>query len=499
MNLSLMSRGRRLLAVAAVVILPATWLAVHAAPTAAQGSSDWPAYLQGPAHSSYNASAVAITPGNTLSLTQNWKWAPPPAPAGETNRLLASPTVANGFVYIGADDGDFYDVDEATGTTVWSAFLGLDKRPTGGKCGSVAQGIIATAAVADDPVSGTAIVFVNSGDGHLYALNATTGAVVWKALVDTPSKTVQSYYSWGSPLVANGDVYVGISSNCDTPLVQGGLVSFNQSTGVQVARWLDTPAGQAGGSIWSSPVLLSNGDIVVTTGNGYPNSGQPLYNESIVSLDPNTLAVLDAWQVPVAQRTQDSDFGASPTAWTATLNGIPTPMVGACNKNGIFYAFAQGALSAGPVWQTRITVPYKGGATECDSAAVWDGNQLIIGGGDATTINEVAYPGSVQALDPATGAPLWQTGLSGMIVGTPTEDGGGVVAAQTWQSTYNDLGVYLLNATSGAIVGFVRTNAAVFGQAVFADNDLFVATGSGFGLQAFAPPVSGTPTTPPGR
>ena len=85
----------------------------------------------------------------------------------------------------------------------------------------------ATATVADDPVTGTTTVFVNAPDGNLYALNAQTGAVIWKGLVDTPSTTINDYYAWGSPLVANGKVYVGISSDGDCPLVPGGLVAFN--------------------------------------------------------------------------------------------------------------------------------------------------------------------------------------------------------------------------------------------------------------------------------
>jgi hypothetical protein len=226
------------------------------------------------------------------------------------------------------------------------------------------------------------------------------------------------------------------------------------------------------------------------------HSAQPLYDESIVRLDPDTLHVLDWWQVPAAQRAaSDSDFGAPPTVWTATINGVPTPMVGACNKNGIFYAFAQNNLDLGPVWQDQITVPYPGGTQECDSAAVYDGSQLIIGGGAATTINGTTYPGSVQSLDPATGAPNWQTGLPAGFVGTPTEDGGGVVAAQTFSSTDKSLGVYLLNAATGASLGFIHTNSPLFGQAVFAQNDLVIGAGGSFGLQAFDVGTAGPPIT----
>lgn len=461
----------------------------------------WPAFLYDVGHTSYHAGATAITPSSVANLVRDWQWATPASPNSGSNFLWASPTVSNGVVYVGAEDGYFYAVRKATQTVLWSAFLGIDPGlKSAGSCVKHTKGITGTATVANDPATGKRTVYVNAPDGYLYALDASTGAVVWKGIVGIPSPTKNDYYAWGSPLVTNGEVYVGISSDSDCPLVPGGLVAFNQSTGVTVAHWTDVPttggtSQTRGGSIWSSPALLDNGDIVVTTGNGYAGSGQPLYNESIVALDPNTLHVLDHWQLPSSQQLGDGDFGGSPTTWTATINGVSTPMVGACNKNGLFYAFAQSHLSAGPVWETRITVPYPGGGKECDSAADYDGTQLIIGGGAATTINGTTYTGSVQSLNPATGAPNWQTGLPGRIVGTPTEDGGGVVAAQTFTALHQIRGVYLLNAATGAILGFTQTGSPMFGQAVFTNSDMIIGAGGSFGMQAFHVAPAGPPIT----
>lgn len=489
------ARAVAMIAAASAVLVPVLGATV---PSAAQPDpGDWPGFLYDTAHTSYNAAATAITTSDISSLVPAWRWATPASTNDGPNALWASPTVVGGVVYVGAEDGNFYAISEATQSVLWSDFLGLDE-PKGTKpCGSRGQGIVATATVADDPVSGNPTVYVNAPDGNLYALDAATGAVDWMGRVDTPSATVNDYYSWSSPLVANGKVYVGISSDCDAPLVPGGVAAFDQSTGNQTAIWTDVPAGGTnnGGSVWSSPALLGNGDIVATTGNGYKHSGEPLYDDSVVALNPDTLAVDDSWQVPLSQQINDGDFGASPTTWTATINGVPTPMVGACDKNGTYYALAQGDLSAGPVWQATITVPYPGGAKECASAAIYDGSQLIIGGGAATTINGVTYPGSVQALDPATGAPLWQTGLQGTIVGTPTEDGGGVVAAQTFSSSTKQLGVYLLDAATGTVIGFIKTGQPLFGQPVFAGSSLLVGAGGKFGLQAFAAATPGPPIT----
>jgi hypothetical protein len=215
-----------------------------------------------------------------------------------------------------------------------------------------------------------------------------------------------------------------------------------------------------------------------------------------VALDPNTLSVLDSWEVPRPQQIKDGDFGASPTMFTATIGGVSTPMVGICNKNGLYYAFRQDDLAAGPVWQTTISVPYPGGAQECIAAAIWNGTNLIEGGGAPTTIGGTTYQGSVQALNPATGAPVWQTGLPGTVVGSPTEDGAGVVAAPIYQSSTGQVGVYLLSAATGAILGFIPApHSRLFGQPVFAQNDLLIGASTSLGLTAYEITTPGPPIT----
>ena len=151
-------------------------------------------------------------------------------------------------------------------------------------------------------------------------------------------------------------------------------------------------------------------------------------------------------------------------------------MVGACNKNGIFYAFVANQLSAGPVWQTQLTRPYITGDRECIAAAVWNGTSLIASGGDQTTINGNTYAGSVRALNPTTGVPLWQTGLPGIVVGTPTEDGSGVIAVPLYLADQAaDWGYYFLDAATGSVIGRISLpNSYSFGQPIFTGNRLVV-------------------------
>ena len=448
--------------------------ALVASPSAA---SNWSSYLDGPAHSSFNAAATAISPTDVANLDPVWTGL-------KSAGFQASPTVVDGIVYIGSENGTFYAFDEATRSVLWTQSLGTVKGTT---CGSGQQGIISTATVVTDPATEKLTVYVNAPNGYLYTLDAATGAVDWRGLVGIPSTTVNNYYAWGSPLVANGDVYIGIASECDVPLVPAGLLSFNQSTGAQVAWWHPLPGeppGTIGGSIWSTPAALADGAIIATTGNDQ-GTLQNLYADSMVRLTPAALTLTSGWQIPLDQQVHDSDFGGSPTLFTADIGGKKTNLVGACNKDGYYYAMRQDDIAAGPVWEDEITVPFaQGSVGECDAAAVWNGTDLIEGGGAATTIDGTPYPGSVQALDPATGAPVWQTGLPGVVIGSPSEDGAGVVAAPVYYSPTGASGVYLLNAQTGAILSYIPTKAQ-FGQAVFDGDEMLVAGASGGGLTSY--------------
>ena len=454
---------------------------------------DWPAYLYGADHSSYNAAATAITPANVGDLQQMWQWLPPASTNSGSTASYASPTVANGVVYLGLMDGEFYAISRTTHQVLWSQFIGIDA-PLGSCRTLPTHGVLSTATVSMDKATGKLAVYIFGPDGFLYSMDAATGAILWKSVVYTPSTTVNDYFAWGSPTVANGKVYVGISSLAECPMVPSGIVSFDQHTGATLATWSSIPGGAVGASVWTSPAVMQDGSVVVTTGNT-KHTLQPLYAESIVRLDGSTLAPLDAWQVPVSQQVPDADFGGSPTQFTATINGKATPMVGACNKNGIYYAFAQSNLSGGPVWQDRITIPYPGAGVECDSAAIWDGSNLIETGGAPSTPQDPADSGSIQSLDPATGQVRWMTHLDGIIVGSPSENGSGVVAAPTYLSSTGNLGVYLVDASNGSVIGFVTTpKANLFGQAVFAGPDLVLAA-TGYGLTDYAVGVPPTVTS----
>ena len=98
--------------------------------TSAAETSDWPAYLQGPQHSSYNQLATAITPANASALVQNWSFSDrPPMQTGQPGvGFNASPTVLGGVIYIGSNTGQFYAINESTGRVLWHRLIGIYKR-----------------------------------------------------------------------------------------------------------------------------------------------------------------------------------------------------------------------------------------------------------------------------------------------------------------------------------------------------------------------------------
>ncbi len=451
-------------------------LMLLAAPAAGQSFVNWSQYLFSPGHTSQNSSATAITTANASGVAAAWTFTPPTAPSG-LGGFYSSPTVYNGVVYIGARNGRFYAINEATGAVIWSRSIGYVSKKT---CG--AQGFTSTATVAPDPTSGKPTIYVYAANGYLYAMDAATGHGVWThAPVAIPSTSVNDYYAWASPLVANGNIYVGISSQCDNPLVRGGLASFSQTSGQRLGTFWTTPAGTTGSSIWSSPAS-DGASVYITTGNG--DSGS--LGQSVIKLSPS-LAQQGIWTVPPANHGADSDFGGSPVIWTATIGGVATRLVGACNKNGVFYALPTSNVAAGPVWGDTIGNPGPQGPGQCVAAAISDGSSLYLAS-NGTTIGATAYQGSVRRVNPATGAIVWATGLSGPIIGTPGMDGAGVIVAASYGSTTGKNGVFLINAGTGKILKTIPyTASSTFGQPVFADNYLFVASVSQ-GLKAYKAP-----------
>ena len=467
-----------------IVIVALTTAFVAAIATSGAQNSDWAAYLLDLQHSSHNELATAITPANAFTLVEDWSFIDPgPTMEGQPGAgLFASPTVVNSVVYIGSNTGMFYALNETTGAVLWQMLLGYT---TAISCNR-GHGVTSTAAVATDPVSGTLTVYVGGGDGYLYALNAATGDIVFRQFVVDVGTTTNEGFIYGSPTILNGRIYLGFSSQCDNPLVRSAIKSFDQHTGTLLKTFWTGGPGTTGAGVWSS--AASDGRSVwITTGNG-----TAAHSFAIIKLNGN-LRFQTEWVNPAG--TGDLDWGSSPTLFEAKLNNVRTQLVGANGKDGFFHALDASHLENGPVWSFQVgtTADFSIGA--CLAAPVWNSTtRRLFVGSNQTTIQTEVFSGSMRCFNPANGSVIWETGLTGgPVMGSPTLNGAGVLAAGTYNISDVTLNtVYLLNAANGNILTSIpETNNIVFAQPVFAGTHLFVATAGGIAaegkLTAFTP------------
>src|SRR6202035_5829423 len=170
------------------------------------------------------------------------------------------------------------------------------------------------------------------GDSFWYALDANTGAILWKVFTGDNSQA-GAHYNWSSPLIYNGNAYIGIASNCDNPLVQGQLLEVNLASHQVTATYNFVRNGQVGGGIWTSPTVdATTNTVFVSTGtlNDYTQT----QSQAIVAVDATTLAYKSSWQLPFEAAVTDSDWGTTPTL-TSDAGG--DQLLAVANKSRILF------------------------------------------------------------------------------------------------------------------------------------------------------------------
>jgi outer membrane protein assembly factor BamB len=464
------------LALALALLLPA---GIPASAT----TVDWPSYLFDNGHSSFNAAATAITPQNAAGLHKTWTFKPKNQNGQPAARFFGSPVAVGGVVYIASFNGTLWALNESTGAVEWSTSIGFT--PVGA-CPSK-QGPTATPVVAPDPSRGDALtVYISGGDGSLYAIDAVDGSIVWQTPV-AATNTPPAAFIYTAATLLNGNLYVGVATNCEPPLAPGRVVELSQDAGTIENTYNAVSPDSGGAGIWVTPA--SDGtSLWVVTGNSDQTGVEPPGDSfSFVRLSASDLSKQDIWTVAPPLDSTDFDFGSSPTLFTATIAGIPTQMVGACNKNGVYYALEAQNLAAGPVWSRKIGTA-KGGGPTCLASSIWDeGNGRLVVASNPTKIGAKSFGGSLRSVNTATGASIWQRGLNpGPVEGTPSQDGAGVIAAATADATGGTNHLYLINVSNGHVLKQFALPSPEYSQPVFADGYLLSASYTG-GLTAYVP------------
>jgi polyvinyl alcohol dehydrogenase (cytochrome) len=417
----------------------------------AQTSRDWPMYLNNAARTGYAGAEKAITRSTAHKLRMLWT-------DHVDGAISAQPIQVGGVVYYGSWDGYERAVNAATDTHRWSAFVG---QTTNTNCDPPTLGVASTATVATITVRGTATraLFVGGGNGNFYALNASNGRVIWK----TPLDTQPNGFLFSSPLLYHGSIYEGIAS-CGNSHVRGGIAQLNAVTGKVQHILYTAPRGCNGASVWGSPAVdTATRDLYFATGNAQPCKEREKLSVSVIQTNAS-LKILSSWQVPAKlQPNNDSDFGSTPTLFTASIRGVIHKMLGIPNKNGIYFAFDRSAVSRGPLWMNRVAspggnCPQCGGTDGADiSPSAYDGHHLFIGS-EMTRIRGRTCAGSLREVQPSTGRVVWADCLqSGPVLGAVTAVPG--VAFVTAGNT-----VYAVGTSKGTILWkFQDTNGGSWG------------------------------------
>ena len=286
-----------------------------------------------------------------------------------------------------------------------------------------------------DPVVANGLVYFSSvsPDNTLYAVNASTGTLVWKQVGQA---------TFTSPLVVNGVVYAGLAND------PGGVYAFNASTGDLL--WQYTTV-----SIVESAPAIANGVLYVGDGRGYlyainASTGTLLWSYAVPSDEIDTSpAVANGVIYFVAVNPIYPDWSTTLYAlnasthqviwqyqWPYAIGGLPVVASGKVFVNSTAFNANTGALLyVAPV--TFFSIPalsngvvYVGSddnnvyALNANTGAIkWSFRTGDFVASSPAIANGVVYvesdDGNFYALNASTGAPLWQYTVSNYAASGP--------------------------------------------------------------------------------
>jgi polyvinyl alcohol dehydrogenase (cytochrome) len=354
---------------------------------------------------------------------------------GAVTMARTQPTIVGGRVFIGTLTGAVYSLDAETGCTYW-----------GFKANGVRSGVTVAEA------NGTPAVFFADGGATVYALNASTGELIWKIRPVDHFATMAT----AAPQVHNGVVYQPFSSfeealgpdptfQCCT--FRGSVVALDAATGKKIWQSftiLDPPQptrktatgvqqfGPSGAGIWSTPTIDEKlGVLYVATGDNYSDpptktsdailamnlkTGELLWSRQLTDNDAFNTGCTTPQLVNCPEaKGPDFDFGQPPVL--VSLGGDKRALV-IGQKSGMVHAIDPDQKGA-VLWQTRAGKGGYLGGSQWGSAA--DGEKVYVAISDVGIgpIPDTTAPGGyrigvdpkqgggLHALDSKTGKIVW--------------------------------------------------------------------------------------------
>jgi len=287
---------------------------------------NWP-YNGADVFNSRYADIDQITPANVSTLKPAWIFH---TGISDPNMSMEmTPIVINGVMYVTTGDDDVFALSATTGKQIWHYSPATDMPKISTLpvcCNNDNRGV----------AYGDGMIFDARLDAVLVALNAKTGAVVWKTTVDSPADgatmTLAPQFIGASGGTVS-EVIVGVSGADEG--IRGHLDAYNPTTGAllwrfyttEPATWAGTSWQHGGATVWGTPTFDPTLNMVYfSTGNagttfwGGNRAGTNLYATSIVALDA-TSGELQWFFQETHHDIWDFD-GPQPTV-LLTVNGIP--------------------------------------------------------------------------------------------------------------------------------------------------------------------------------
>ena len=396
------------------------------------GSSEWNGWGNGVSNTRF-AKDGGIGAKDLPKLKLKWAF----GYTGVTS-ARAQPALVGNRLFVASDTGDVHALDAKTGCAYWSYR---------------AQATVRTALLVAPytPSSGGNAWAVFFGDlrANAYALDASTGQVIWVRKVDDhPYAAITGALTYDSgrvfvPVQGLNEEVQGGRPEYECCTFRGSVSALDASTGSPAwktytvgekqLRATNTRGkrqwGPAGGGIWSSPTIdPRRGAVYVSTGNGYADPPQPM-TDAVIALDLQSgkvrwvrqLLANDGWTLGCRATNTDNpncpatlgpdfDFSASPAL--TTIEGRDLLVLP--QKSGMTYALdpeKQGAL----VWQHRIG---QGSGRGGQYGGAVDERYAYFGVGDSTT----NAPGGMVAVNLATGMRAWHMPPEKTLCGAPGRD-----------------------------------------------------------------------------
>jgi outer membrane protein assembly factor BamB len=299
-------------------------------------------------------------------------------------------------------------------------------------------------------------IYASDGAANVHALNMSSGAEItgWPINIAAPASH-NFIYGALTYNKANHTLYAETSSTCDISPWYGRITAIN-TTSATITNTFYPAQGASGGGIWGfggASIDPATNDVYIAVGNGDTTNGGSQtagYSEQVVALSADLSTVLGNYYAQLPPGA-DSDFGATPLLFKP--HGCPL-LAAAVNKSGLFVLYTASNISAGPAQTIDMSIATDNG--DFIGVPAYDPVTNYVYVGLPATFG-IYKPGlgafSVQANCTLNPTPAWNAvfGADGAVVNddtprSPVSIANGVV----YVSDYDTDETYAFNAATGA-------------------------------------------------